>query len=284
MNSLQKVWIVGANGRVGHELLKLFMEKEIEVFYTDEDEIDIVKMEDVINYADMNRPHDIINCAGMTDVTACENNMDAAYKVNAIGARNLSIAARKVGARIIQLSTDDVFDGQTDQPYTEFDTPNPRTVYGKSKLAGENYVRELTTKHIIIRSSWIFGSGENYVKNLLEEANQNYNISVAKDQFASPTSAKLLAHMILYLMDFGEYGLFHVTCQGVCSRYEFANEVLRLSETKARLHPVTTEKDKLTNYRPTYSVLDNLMLRLLGIPLLPPWQDPLKEYIQAIKK
>lgn len=284
MNSLQKVWIVGANGRVGHELLKLFMEKEIEVFYTDEDEIDIVKMEDVINYADMNRPHDIINCAGMTDVTACENNMDAAYKVNAIGARNLSIAARKVGARIIQLSTDDVFDGQTDQPYTEFDTPNPRTVYGKSKLAGENYVRELTTKHIIIRSSWIFGSGENYVKNLLEEANQNYNISVAKDQFASPTSAKLLAHMILYLMDFGEYGLFHVTCQGVCSRYEFANEVLRLSETKARLHPVTTEKDKLTNYRPTYSVLDNLMLRLLGIPLLPPWQEALKEYIQAIKK
>ncbi|WP_066717158.1 dTDP-4-dehydrorhamnose reductase [Clostridium sp. Marseille-P299] len=284
MNSLQKVWIVGANGRVGHELLKLFMEKEIEVFYTDEDEIDIVKMEDVINYADMNRPHDIINCAGMTDVTACENNMDAAYKVNAIGARNLSIAARKVGARMIQLSTDDVFDGQTDQPYTEFDTPNPRTVYGKSKLAGENYVRELTTKHIIIRSSWIFGSGENYVKNLLEEANQNYNISVAKDQFASPTSAKLLAHMILYLMDFGEYGLFHVTCQGVCSRYEFANEVLRLSETKARLHPVTTEKDKLTNYRPTYSVLDNLMLRLLGIPLLPPWQEALKEYIQAIKK
>lgn len=276
---MQKVWIVGANGRVGHELLKIFMEKEIEVFYTDEDEVDIVKMDDVINYADLNRPHDIINCAGMTDVIACEKNIDSAYKVNAIGARNLSIAARKVGARMIQLSTDDVFDGQTNQPYTEFDTPNPRTIYGKSKLAGENFVRELTTKHIIIRSSWIFGSGDNYVKNLLDEANRNYNIGVAKDQFASPTSAKYLAEMILYLMEFGEYGLFHVTCQGVCSRFEFAEEVLRLTKTKAQLHPVTSEKDKLTSFRPSHSVLDNLMLRLLGIPLLPPWQQALEDYI-----
>lgn len=284
VNSMEKVWIVGANGRVGHELLKIFMQKEIEVFYTDEDEVDIVKLDDVINYADLNRPHDIINCAGMTDVIACENNIDSAFKVNAIGARNLSIAARKVGARIIQLSTDDVFDGQSKQPYTEFDIPNPRTVYGKSKLAGENFVRDLTTKHIIIRSSWIFGSGENYVENLLEEANRNYNIGVAKDQFASPTNAKYLAEMILYLMEFGEYGLFHVTCQGECSRFEFAEEVLRISQTKAKLHPVSSEQDKLTSFRPSYSVLDNLMLRLLGIPLLPPWQRALEDYIEEYKK
>ena len=135
---------------------------------------------------------------------------DSAYRVNALGARNLSIVARKNGAKIVQLSTDDVFDGQSKKPYTEFDDTNPLTVYGASKRAGENYVKEFTHKHFIIRSNWVYGKGgNNFVNRVLEVAEQGKTLSVAGDQFGSPTSAKDLARMILYLISTNEYGTYH---------------------------------------------------------------------------
>lgn len=281
MNGLKKVWIAGANGRVGSELQKLLNRVDYEILATDIDEVDITKIEEISNYAEMNRPHYIINCAGVTDARLCEKESDLAFRVNAIGARNLSIAARKVGARIVQLSTDDVFDGNNEKPYNEFDTPNPRSVYGKSKLAGENFVRELTTKHIIIRSSWMFGSGTSYVTNLLKMADENVRVGVASDQIASPTSAKYLAEMILYLMEHGEDGLYHVTCQGSCSRYEFAKEIIRLANRNTVIYPVNSDQDTLTILRPSYSVLDNLMLRLMDLPPMPTWQQALSEYMKG---
>ena len=225
-------------------------------------------------------PDVIINCTGITDTDECEKNPEHAYRVNALGARNLSIVARKCGAKIVQLSTDDVFDGKSKKPYTEFDDTNPLTVYGRSKRAGENYVKEFTHKHFIIRSNWVYGKGgNNFVNRVLETAEKGQALSVASDQFGSPTSAKDLARMILYLIDTNEYGTYHVTCSGVCNRYEFATEILRLAGKEIELRSVPTEQSDLSSVRPPYAVLDNFILRIIEVYDMPDWKASLKEYM-----
>ena len=185
-----KVWIAGASGQIGRALNDVLDPMQIEALNTDLDELDITDTDEVINFGTVNRPDVIINCTGITDTDECEANPEHAYRVNALGARNLSIVARKCGSKIVQLSTDDVFDGQSKKPYTEFDDTNPLTVYGKSKRAGENYVKEFTHKHFIIRSNWVYGhQGNNFVNRVLEAADKGISLSVASDQFGSPTSA-----------------------------------------------------------------------------------------------
>ena len=158
-----KIWIVGAAGQLGMAINQVLDPLEVEVFNTDQEELDITHTDEVLNFGEINRPDVIINCAGVVDVELCEANPELAYRVNALGARNLSIVARKVGAKIVQLSTDDVFDGFSKVPYSEFDDTNPKTVYGRSKRAGENYVKEFTHKHFVVRSNWVYGEGNNFV-------------------------------------------------------------------------------------------------------------------------
>lgn len=279
MKSMQTVWICGANGRVGRKLTGMLKETGVELLLTDFDDVDITNPQSVMEYAHMNRPHYIINCAGLTDVTICEENKEAAFKVNALGARNLSVAARMGKARLVQLSTDDVFDGTSSIPYTEFDMPNPQTIYGKSKLAGENFVREFCNRHIIIRSSWIFGDGSSYMNRILRLAKENSTIYASKDQTASPTGAGELASKILELMEFAPDGLYHITGQGSCTRFEFAREIVKMSGYQTEVIPVPAIEDKLTAMRPSYSVLDNLMLRMSDISLLPDWKTMLERYM-----
>ena len=259
-----KVWIAGASGQIGRALNDVLDPMQIEALNTDLDELDITDTDEVINFGTVNRPDVIINCTGMTDTDECEANPEHAYRVNALGARNLSIVARKCGSKIVQLSTDDVFDGQSKKPYTEFDDTNPLTVYGRSKRAGENYVKEFTHKHFVIRSNWVYGHG---------------GLSVASDQFGSPTSAKDLAKMILYLIGTNEYGTYHVTCRGVCSRYEFAQEILKLAGKDIELRAVPTEQSDLSAVRPPYAVLDNFILRIIEVYDMPDWKESLKEYM-----
>ena len=161
MSGKLRIWITGANGQLGRALLRQMKQEETlhNVLTTDMD-VDITDMQQVSRYAGSTRPNVIINCAGMTDVAACEADMVGAYKVNALGARNVAAAARMVDAKIIQLSTDDVFSGERQDALTEFDAAVPNTVYGKSKLAGEMLVRELNPKHLVIRSSWMYGDGK----------------------------------------------------------------------------------------------------------------------------
>ena len=268
-----KVWIAGANGQIGRALNDVLDPMQIETLNTDLDELDITDTDEVINFGSINRPDVIINCTGITDT-------EHAYRVNALGARNLSIVARKCGAKIVQLSTDDVFDGKSKKPYTEFDDTNPLTVYGRSKRAGENYVKEFTHKHFIIRSNWVYGKGgNNFVNRVLETAEKGQALSVASDQFGSPTSAKDLARMILYLIDTNEYGTYHVTCSGVCNRYEFATEILRLAGKEIELRSVPTEQSDLSSVRPPYAVLDNFILRIIEVYDMPDWKASLKEYM-----
>ena len=288
-----KIIVTGCKGQLGTEIIKQLREGRSEigpipeklmnatVIPVDLPELDISNYKMVDDFIRRQRPDVIINCTGITDTDECEANPEHAYRVNALGARNLSIVARKCGSKIVQLSTDDVFDGQSKKPYTEFDDTNPLTVYGRSKRAGENYVKEFTHKHFVIRSNWVYGhGGHNFVNRVLAAAEAGNGLSVASDQFGSPTSAKDLAKMIMYLISTNEYGTYHVTCRGVCSRYEFAQEILKLAGKDIELRAVPTEQSDLSAVRPPYAVLDNFILRIIETYDMPEWKESLKEYME----
>lgn len=282
MKNIRSVWIVGANGRLGTAINSLLDRRKVEVLSTDIDDIDITDIQSTITFGDINRPDIIINCAGLTSLELCEKEVERAYKTNALGARNLSIVARKIGAKLIHISTDDVFDGESTVPYTEFDRAYPKSVYGKSKLAGEQLVKDFAKKYIIIRSSWIYGEGENFVNTLLELAKTKDTISVAKDQFGSPTSAMELAKLVIYLMNTSDYGVYHGVCEGSCSRYELAQEICKLANIKVNLEPISTQEDSLTINRPAYTVLDNFMLRISEDYKMIHWKEALAHYIKNL--
>lgn len=270
-----KVWIVGASGQIGTAINEVIEPLEIEVFNTDKEELDIADTDEVIRFGDMNRPDVIINCAAITDLEECERDKDQAYRVNALGPRNLCIVARKIGAKVIQISTDDVFDGASRRPYNEFDQTNPRTVYGKSKKAGEDYVKEFTHKHFIIRSNWVYGKGgKNFVNDVLAAGGKT--VSASKDELGAPTSAKDLARAILYFMNTNEYGVYHITCSGVCSRAEFAEEIKELSKVDVNIDEIEIDEN---GERPAYAVMENFILRLENGFVMPDWKTSLKEYL-----
>lgn len=274
---MKKIWITGAEGHIGTALLDLLEGVEYQLLPTDIEEVDITKIDEVTQFVHVNRPDVVINCAGMTDVQECENNVDEAYRVNAIGVRNVALAANEINAKVIQISTDDVFDKESRVPYNEFDNVHPRTIYGKSKEAGEKILTQLLNRFVIIRSSWIYGIGRDFVDEVLRNVGQGKKMEVPNNQYAAPTSAKELAKVIRYFIDNEEYGLYHVVCPGSCSRYEFARTILEYSGKAGELdlYPVVIENSA----RPTYSVLDNMMLRLTGIEEPKEWKTALKEYL-----
>lgn len=274
---MKKIWITGAEGHIGTALIDLLEGVEYQLLPTDINEVDITKIDEVTQFVHVNRPDVVINCAGLTDVQECENNVDEAYRVNAIGVRNVALAANEVNAKVIQISTDDVFDKESRVPYNEFDNVHPRTIYGKSKEAGEKILTQLLNRFVIIRSSWIYGIGRDFVDEVLRNVGQGKTMEVPNNQYAVPTSAKELAKVIRYFIDNEEYGLYHVVCPGSCSRYEFARTILEYSGKAGELdlYPVVIEDSA----RPTYSVLDNMMLRLTGIEEPKEWKTALKEYL-----
>ena len=274
---MKKIWITGAEGHIGTALIDLLEGVEYQLLPTDINEVDITKIDEVTQFVHVNRPDVVINCAGLTDVQECENNVDEAYRVNAIGVRNVALAANEVNAKVIQISTDDVFDKESRIPYNEFDNVHPRTIYGKSKEAGEKILTQLLNRFVIIRSSWIYGIGRDFVDEVLRNVGQGKTMEVPNNQYAAPTSAKDLAKVIRYFIDNEEYGLYHVVCPGSCSRYEFARTILEYSGKAGELdlYPVVIEDSA----RPTYSVLDNMMLRLTGIEEPKEWKTALKEYL-----
>lgn len=243
--------------------------------------MDITNTEEVNAYMDMQRPDIVINCAGLTDLEVCEKNPVLAYKVNALGARNLAASSRRIGAKIIHISTDDVFWGADAHPLTEFDMPSPNTVYGKSKLAGENMVRELNPKHLIIRSSWVYGnSPRGYVERLLNHVKTEKHIQVPNDQISSPTSASVLADFIASLLETTEYGIYHASCEGSCTRYEFAKTILEMAGINdVEVEAVFSEKTNKPGH-PRCTLLQNLMMEMTEIYHMPKWRDALSAYFQ----
>lgn len=276
---MKRVWITGAEGHIGSALIDLLDSTEYYLLATDKNEVDITDLVEVQQYMRVNRPDVVINCASLTDVKYCEEHVDEAYRVNAIGVRNIALSANEVRAKVIQMSTDDVCDFESDVPYNEFDAIQPKTIYGKSKAAGETFLTQLVNRFVIIRSSWIYGIGKDFVDEVLANVGKVEMMEVPNNRYASPTSAKELAKVIAQFIDQDAFGLYHVVCKGGCSRYEFAQAILKYAgkEGKLELVPVESE-DKL---RPAYSVLDNMMLRLTGMEEPMSWRVALQEYLET---
>lgn len=274
------IWITGSAGRLGRALMNMLKGyTNVKVITTDTD-LDITDSAVVEQYATLCRPTVIINCASLSDSDYCEEHMVEAFRVNAIGARNLATAARKVNSKIIQLSTDDVFSGTTAVPLTEFDIPDPHSVYGRSKLAGENYVRELCPKHLIIRSSWVYGETDrDYFSQVVSNGKNGIPFKAAIDRISTPTSTKNLSQFVLSLIDKTEYGIYHASCEGSCSRYEYARAILeQMGYDTALLTPIQTGK----NGKVFYTILENLMMKITGIYEMPDWRDALSDYIRSL--
>jgi dTDP-4-dehydrorhamnose reductase len=227
------------------------------------------------------RPEAVLHAAAWTDVDGCERDPDRAWRVNALGTRNVAVAAEEVGAACCYVSTDYVFDGERPDPYTEFDLPAPRSCYGRSKLAGEGYVQTLTTRHWIVRSAWLFGpGGKNFVKAILDRARAGEPLRVVDDQVGSPTFTRDLATALARLVRAPRYGVWHVTNRGACSWYDFAAAILEATGlTGARLEPITSKELDRPAPRPRNSVLRNYCWELQGWPPLRPWPDALREYL-----
>ncbi|MCI8299129.1 MAG: dTDP-4-dehydrorhamnose reductase [Lachnospiraceae bacterium] len=289
---MKKILITGANGQLGRALDMEYKEEDVQFIRTDVAEsegitaLDITRIEDVLSLVSLKQPDVIINCAAHTNVDKCETQEDLAYKINAIGARNLSIAAQKADAKLIQVSTDYVFSGDASEPITEFDTPGPVSAYGRTKYAGEEFVKEFSNRHFILRTAWLYGDGHNFVKTMLKLAETHDTLSVVKDQLGSPTSATELARLIHYLEPTENYGTYHATCEGMCSWAEFADAIFARAKKDVKVTHVTTQEYRSMNpqsaKRPAYSVLDNYMLRLTGDYRMSSWQAALDEYMETL--
>lgn len=272
------IWITGAEGKIGSVLMKR-LKKNVayRVVGTGRD-VDVTNLEAVSRAAEIYKPHIIINCASLSDTAWCEYNMVETFQVNALGARNLASVSRQRNIKMIQLSSDDVFSGEHAKRKTEFDLATPDTVYGKSKLAAENFVRELNPKHLIIRSSWLYGGKDDYITYVLERAEKGEKFKAPLDRVSTPTSTDVLADFIEMMLDKTEYGIYHASCEGACTKHEYARSILRYAGYDTDL--VQGSYDERDGARVT-TLLENLMMKMTGIFEMPEWRTELKRYIEA---
>lgn len=277
---MKKIIVTGADGQLGRAInLQYAGNEAYELINTDVGELDITKIDRVMEFARQVRPYAIINCAAYTAVDACEKEEDLAFRINAIGARNLSIAAVETGAKLMHVSTDYVFDGKGTRPYRETDPTGPQGAYGRTKLAGEAFVKEFSSRHFIIRTAWLYGDGKNFVKTMLRLSETNDKVRVVMDQVGSPTSAGELAKAIACLLPTENYGLFHGTCEGDCSWAQFTEEIFRLAGKSTVVEAITSEEYGAAATRPAYSILENYMLKMTTDFQFADWHDAIAEYI-----
>lgn len=292
-----KILITGSKGQLGNELQDIIkiggaeigqVSKSIKdstVIALDIDELDITNLTEVKKIITHLKPDVVINCAAATNVDGCENNENFAFKVNSIGPRNLAIACEKVNAKLVQISTDYVYSGDGLKPLCEYDLTLPYSIYGKTKLLGENYVRKFSTKYFIVRTAWLYGYvGHNFVYTIRKIGKEKDYIDVVSDQVGNPTNANDLAYHILKLIETEEYGIYHCTGKGECTWFEFAKMIIKLSGEKCEVRPCTSEEYKSAAKRPTYSSLDNMMLRNTIGDEMRDWKDALKSFIDKLEE
>lgn len=285
-----KVMITGANGQLGRALYELLAsESKVTLILTGSASsakeapfpiypLDITDREVVSSFVREQNPDVIINCAAYTKVDLCESNEAEALKINGDGPRYLARSAKEVDAKLIHVSTDYVFDGKAKKPYIETDKTNPVSAYGRTKLAGEQAVMEEWDKVFIVRTAWLYGDGKNFVKTMLSLADTHKELRVVNDQYGTPTTTVELANMLWYLAKTEQYGIYHGTCEGSTTWYEFAKEIFRVFHKQVIVHPVTSEEYNATADRPEYSVLDNHKLNTETDYRMKDWKEALLDY------
>lgn len=282
-----KILVVGARGMLGQDLVPT-LQAGHQVVTSDmtpegvDLALDITDLAAVrARFAEL-RPAAVVNCAAYTNVDAAEADETAAYRVNALGPWNLALACREVGAALVQISTDYVFDGLKGTAYDEYDRPNPQGVYGRSKYAGELHVQQVLERYYIVRTSWLYGqAGKNFVETIIAAGRQRPELRVVNDQWGCPTSTVELAATVARLLETGRYGVYHATGQGVTTWFDFARAILQGAGLATPVLPQSTEELNRPAPRPRYSELRNRGLELSGLPLLPRWEESLQRYLEA---
>lgn len=286
-----KILVTGARGQLGSELCRCFergytelgtpdvLKQNNEITAVDIEELDISDKDAVERLFSEKRFDAVINCAAYTNVNACETEQDMAFRANSIGPANLAGAAEKFGAELVHISTDYVFAGDGSSPYREWDICAPQSVYGKSKLLGEQYVREQCRRYYIVRTAWLYGyTGGNFVKTMIRINREKGECRVVNDQLGNPTNAADLAHHVLKLIGSGRYGVYHGTGNGVCSWYEFAKKIVEFAGIVSDVKPCSTEEYPTTAKRPAYSALENMMFKNTVGDEFRDWQTALKVF------
>ncbi|MNO40315.1 dTDP-4-dehydrorhamnose reductase [compost metagenome] len=286
-----KVLVTGAAGQLGQDVVLLLQQQGHQVIGCDRQEMDITDLEQCIQVIGEFGPDAVIHCAAHTAVDAAESDIDAAYLINATGSRNVALASEKAGAKLVYISTDYVFDGLGVQPYHEYDNTDPKSVYGKSKRAGEVLVQSLSSKYFIVRTSWVYGKyGNNFVKTMLKLGQEKPMLQVVNDQKGSPTYTVDLARFLLELIQTEKYGVYHASNSDSCTWFEFtqaifaeAEELLGLKFT-AKLEPCATEQFPRPAPRPRNSVMEHLSIRTNGFEDIRPWREGLRDFLLELKE
>lgn len=277
-----KVLLTGGKGMLGRTLVRE-LGGDFEVVPTDLPEADITDEDAIDAVIAQASPDAVIHCAAMTAVDKCETERDLAFRLNARGTANVASACRRHGVRLVAISTDYVFEGDADRPYTEFDRPTGgRTVYGQSKFAGEEAVRSLCPNHVIARISWLYGAGgPSFVHAMMNLADGTRPVlKVVADQHGNPTSTVAVARALGNILKRPNLcGTFHLTCEGEATWAEFAEEIFRLAGREQKVQPCTTDEFPRPAPRPKNSRLEKMALRLAGLPPMPHWKDALAEFM-----
>ncbi|KGP77365.1 MULTISPECIES: dTDP-4-dehydrorhamnose reductase [unclassified Paenibacillus] len=284
-----RVLVTGAKGQLGRDVVLILEKYGHSVLACDRDQMDITNQAQCNNVISSYYPEVVVHCAAYTAVDAAETDIDGAYKVNAVGTRNVAVATERTGAKLIYISTDYVFDGNSETPYQEYDNTNPQSVYGKSKRAGELLVQSLTSKWFVVRTSWVYGLyGNNFVKTMLKLGQEKPKLQVVHDQKGSPTFTVDLAEFLLELMTTEKYGIYHASNSHACTWYEFTQAIFEEARAinglsiHADLEPCSSEQFPRPAPRPKNSVLDHLSIRTNGLSDLPPWREALCKFLISL--
>ncbi|KIL43552.1 hypothetical protein KP77_32580 [Jeotgalibacillus alimentarius] len=275
-----KVIVTGSKGQLGQELCHVLMNEGHEVTGFSRLELDVTNPIEVQHIFTSCKPDIVIHAAAYTDVNRAEQEPEKAFQVNAVGTKNVALAVKEIGAKMVYISTDYVFDGTSQHPISEEETPNPLSIYGESKLKGEEYVRDILSDYFIVRTSWLYGRyGNNFVKKILEAGDLTQTVTVVNDQFGSPTYTGDLADAIAKLIVTDQFGLYHLSNSGSCSWYEFAQEIFYLAGKDVSVTPCKTEDFKSPAKRPSYSILDHGSWRENGFAEVRRWSEALEEFL-----
>lgn len=289
-SSHSQLWIIGKNGMLGQQLVRHCIARQVPFISTGRDDVDVADLHDVVSFANKCRPRWIINAAAFTAVDAAEREEEAAFVLNADAVYNLCLAAKKVDAGLVHISTDYVFDGKQQEPYRESDKTNPLSVYGRSKLAGEQHVCTLLERYFIFRISWLYGVyGENFVETIISLCNERSQIAIVSDQVGAPTYARTFAAQVVdFLVNnpMSRYGVYHYADAGECSWYTFAQAIYAIAQEYQLVLPgVSIVPQKTVDYprpasRPASSRLATQWVQTNLSFSCYDWRDNLQAYFE----
>jgi dTDP-4-dehydrorhamnose reductase len=286
---MRRILVIGAKGMLGKDLVEILRSSsrvdqhlDWEVFGWDIEEIDIQEEKNTVTKIESLRPNIVINIAAYTNVDGCESHDEKAFAINAEGMRHVALGALRCRAKVVYLSTDYIFDGKKREPYLEDDPPHPLSVYGRSKLRGEQYVQEMVEDALIVRTQWLYGKyGNNFVASVLRQAREKKVLSIVNDQVGSPTYTIDLSRAISVLIQCDARGVFHVANSDLCTWFVFGQEILKLSGMEeVRIVPISSEELGRPATRPLYSVLNTEKLKRETGMTLRPWSEALRDYLR----